>query len=162
MEWPIDPIVTERLTVRDARASDAGLFERLYSDPEVRAYLGGPVPVADIPKRVAETAWRGVFTVEVTETRQPVGLVHIGPYRTGEIELSYELVPEVWGRGFAREACQPVLAWARREVTKGDPIIAVTQVANDRSRSLLTALGFVERERFVEFGADQVLLVSGM
>jgi RimJ/RimL family protein N-acetyltransferase len=68
MEWPIEPIVTERLTVRDARDSDAELFERLYSDPVVRAYLGGPVAAADIPKRVVDTPWRGAFTVEVTET----------------------------------------------------------------------------------------------
>jgi len=159
VDWPIEPIVTERLTVRDARDSDAELFERLYSDPQVRAYLGGPVDAADIPKRVAETPWRGAFTVEVTETGEPIGLVHIGPYRTGEIELSYEFVPEVWGRGYAREACRPVLAWASAEVTRGEPIIAVTQAANARSLALLGHLGFVERERFVEFEAEQALLV---
>ena len=160
MEWPIDPIHTDRLTIRDARTSDAALFERLHSDPEVRAYLGGPVAAADIPKRVAETPWRGVFTVEVAETGEAVGLVHIGPYRTGEIELSYEFVPEVWGRGYAREACGPVLAWASAEITQGDPIIAVTQAANTRSLALLAHLGFVERERFLEFDAEQVLLTS--
>jgi RimJ/RimL family protein N-acetyltransferase len=156
--WPIEPILTDRLTIRDARSSDASLFERLYSDPEVRAYLGGPVADSDIPKRVAETPWRGVFTVEVTQTGEPIGLVHIGPYRTGEIELSYEFVPEVWGRGIAREACGPVLAWALREVTNGEPVIAVTQAGNDRSVALLRSLGMTERERFEEFGAEQVLM----
>lgn len=97
MKWPIQPISTERLTIRDARGLDAALFERLYSDPLVRAYLGGAVPASDIPKRVEETPWRGVFAVLLTETSEPVGLIHIGPYRTGEIELSYEFVPEVWG-----------------------------------------------------------------
>jgi len=83
VEWPIEPITTERLTIRDARASDAELFERLYSDPQVRAL---------------------------------------------------------------------------REVTDGGPVIAVTQAANVRSVALLRTLGMTERERFVEFGAEQVLM----
>lgn len=156
--WPIEPISTDRLTIRDSRSADAALFERLYSDPDVREYLGGPVAPADIPKRVAETPWRGVFTVIMTRSGEPVGLVHIGPYRTGEIELSYEFIPEVWGRGVAREACGPVLEWALREVTGGDPVIAVTQAANDRSVALLRSLGMTERERFEEFGAEHVLM----
>lgn len=160
MEWPVEPIYTERLMVRDARDSDAALLERLYSAAQVRAYLGGPVAAADIPKRVAETPWRGAFTVEVTDTSEAVGLVHIGPYRTGETELSYEFVPEAWGRGYACEACRPVLAWASVEVINGDPIIAVTQAANARSLVLLAHLGFIVRERFVEFDAEQILLVT--
>jgi len=159
VKWPIEPIVTERLTVRDARDSDAELVERLYSDPLVRAYLGGPVAAADIPKRVAETPWRGAFTVQVTDSGAAVGLVLVGAYRTGEIELSYEFVPEVWGRGYTREVCRPVLAWASAAVTHGGPVIAVTQAANGRSLALLAHLGFIERERSVEFEAEQVLLV---
>ena len=87
MEWPIHPITTDRLTIRDARDSDAALFKRLCSDPDVRAYLGGPVAAAGIPKRVAETPRRGVFAVELSATREPTGLVHMGMYRKAETEL---------------------------------------------------------------------------
>ncbi len=158
MEWPIEPIITERLTVRDARDSDAALFERLYSDPQVRAFLGGPVAAEEIPKRVVETPWRGVFAVVLTASSEPIGLIHIGPHRTGHIELSYEFVPEVWGQGIARESCAPVLDWALRDVTDGAPVIAATQAANDRSIALLRSLGMTERARFEEFGAEQVLM----
>jgi hypothetical protein len=41
-------------------------------------------------------------------------------------------------------------------------VIAVTQAANTASLRLLARLGFVERERFVEFEADQVLLMSSV
>jgi RimJ/RimL family protein N-acetyltransferase len=41
-----------------------------------------------------------------------------------------------------------------------EQVIAVTQAANTASLRLLARLGFVERERFVEFDADQVLLMS--
>ena len=54
-----------------------------------------------------------------------------------------------------------MLEWARREVTDGEPAIAVTQAANERSVALLRSLGMTERERFVEFGAQQVLFISG-
>lgn len=39
-------------------------------------------------------------------------------------------------------------------------VVAVTQAANTASLRLLARLGFLERERFVEFDADQVLLSS--
>ena len=38
-------------------------------------------------------------------------------------------------------------------------ITAVTQTANQRSMRLLDRLGFKERERFEEFGAEQAVLV---
>jgi len=58
MDWPIVAFVTPRLTVRDARSSDEGVFLRLFSDAEVRAYLGGPVADAELAKRVAATPGR--------------------------------------------------------------------------------------------------------
>jgi RimJ/RimL family protein N-acetyltransferase len=159
MQWPPAPIATQRLTLREARSVDESLFVRLFTDERVRAHLGGPVPSTELTERVADVPWRGVFTVMENSSSHAIGLVHIGPYRTGEIELSYELLPECWGQGFAREACLPVLRWAQREVTDGAPIIAVTRAANTRSLALLSALGMVERERFLEFGAPQVLMV---
>ena len=84
MDWPIVAFVTPRLTVRDARPSDEGVFLRLFSDAEVRAYLGGPVADAELAKRVAATPGRGVFTVEHTATGNLVGLIHIGRHRTGD------------------------------------------------------------------------------
>lgn len=158
--WPIDPIITERLTIREALSSDADTFARLLMDPDVRAHLGGAVAAEDVADRVERMPGRGVFLVETSAASTPIGLVHVGRHRTGAIELSYEFVPEMWGRGYALEACRPILRWARDRVAQGGPVIAVTQVANARSVALLTALGMSERERFVEFGAEQVLLVT--
>ena len=74
----------------------------------------------------------------------------------GELEVYYIFGPEHWGHGYACEALATSLPWAARE-RGAATVIAVTQVANARSVRLLGRLGFAERERFVEFGAPQIL-----
>ena len=77
----------------------------------------------------------------------------------GELEIGYMLLPSYWGKGLASEAVAMVLAWVAEHLDDKQ-VIAVTQAANMASLRLLARLGFVERERFVEFDADQVLLMS--
>lgn len=72
----------------------------------------------------------------------------------GEIELGYLLLPDVWGRGFAVEACAAALRWLD-DVLPGEPVVLTTQTANSRSMRVATKLGFVELDRFEEFGAEQ-------
>lgn len=68
--------------------------------------------------------------------------------------MSYQFLPEHWGKGYAREAVGAVVA----RVLEGTPsVVAVTQEANDRSRRLLEAVGLEHAESFVEWDAHQVL-----
>jgi RimJ/RimL family protein N-acetyltransferase len=129
MKWPIDTLVTERLRIREAVPADSGLFVRVLTDPVIRKHLGGPVPNDQLDEKVAEMHQRGVFAVEAADAT-PIGLVIIGRHRTGELELSYQFLPEHWGNGYALEACAAVLEWAFREVAVGGRIVAVTQIAN--------------------------------
>lgn len=71
-------------------------------------------------------------------------------------ELSYEFLPAVWGRGLAQEAIAAVLQ-RLSESTVDLMVVAETQVANDRSRRLLSRLEFAEADRYQRKGADQVL-----
>ena len=77
----------------------------------------------------------------------------------GELEVSYVLHPDYWGRGYASEAVAAGLAWVRDKVADGY-VIAVTQTT--RSIAMLRRLGFVERERFPEFGVEQTLLTRAL
>lgn len=77
----------------------------------------------------------------------------VGSTDEGDLEVGYELQPHVWGRGFATEAVGAVLAWAAERFD--EPVVLCTQSANVSSVALAERLGFVEVERFEEFGAEQ-------
>lgn len=62
------------------------------------------------------------------------------------------LLPRFWGRGLGAEAVAAVLRCVAAQ-TDDDHVVAVTQAANQHS----LRLAFLERERFVEYGAVQVL-----
>lgn len=73
-------------------------------------------------------------------------------------EVSYQFLPEHWGRGYAREAVGAVVSWALREISPAPPVVvAVTREVNDRSRRLLESIGMTLIDSFVEFDAPQVM-----
>ncbi|WP_329625405.1 GNAT family N-acetyltransferase [Streptomyces sp. NBC_01255] len=153
---PPAPLTTDRLLLRAVRRGDLAAVSRLWTDPQVRLHLGGPVtePVIRIRQRriVGAPGFHAVIRVEDDVL---LGLVTVEPgARNGETEVSYQFLPEHWGRGYAREAVGAVVA----RVLEGTPsVVAVTQEANDRSRRLLEAVGLEHAESFVEWDARQVL-----
>ena len=162
--WPPAPIGTERLLLREPEASDRPAVIELNASPEVRAYLGGPVPRDELERVVpAEPRRRsGLFVVDLAGTM--IGVVtldrrdgdrpgHLAP-EGGEAELGYVFLPSAWGRGYAAEACAAVLAWSD-DALPGEPVVLCTQTANAASMRLAARLGFAEVERFEEFGAEQ-------
>ncbi|MFF4249017.1 GNAT family N-acetyltransferase [Streptomyces sp. NPDC001822] len=162
--WPPAPLWTERLVVRESSGRDREAFIDLFASSEVRTYLGGPRPRAELENELPEVPGRrpGVFVVEYDESM--IGIVtldrrdaerpgHVCPV-AGEAELSYMFLPQAWGCGYAFEACSAALGWFA-DAFPGEPVVLCTQVANDSSVSLAEKLGFTEVERFEEFGAEQ-------
>ncbi|MEV5439465.1 GNAT family N-acetyltransferase [Streptomyces sp. NPDC052682] len=151
-EWPVS-LTTERLTLRPLTPADVPVHIRLWTDPRVRRHLGGPVP-QDVARARGQrcVGVPGLLSVVRAEGGVVVGSVLVEPgARDGRTEVSYQLLPEHWGRGYGREAVRAVVAWWPQEV------VAVTQEANAPSRRLLEELGVVPAERFVEWGEPQVL-----
>ncbi|MFE5481070.1 GNAT family N-acetyltransferase [Streptomyces sp. NPDC056527] len=149
-------LATERLLLRPVQARDVPAVTRLWTDPDVRFHLGGPVidQVVRIRQRRIVGA-PGVHAVVRASDGTLLGLVTVEPEsRDGETEVSYQFLPEHWGQGYAREA---VAAAVDRALESTQSVVAVTQEANDRSRRLLEAIGMVHAASFVEFEAPQVL-----
>jgi RimJ/RimL family protein N-acetyltransferase len=150
---------TSRVTLRSPTRDDLEAYVRLETDPEVRRYIGGPSSadtVAAIRASTPTPRW-GRYVVAATETDQLIGTVFLD--REGDqLELGYLFLPEFWGKGLAFEALDALLHWVSETCTDKE-IIAMTQTANDRSVRLLERLGFTERRRFEEYGAEQALLV---
>ncbi len=164
VRWPPDRIDTKRLLLRRTEARDRdGYIELLCSDV-VRRYLGGPHAHEDVERALPEVPGNhsGVFAVEAGGGF--IGIVTLDrrdPDRPGhvrasgnEVEVSYTFSPAYWGRGYATEAVAAVLQWVEGALPE-EPVVLCTQSANDGSMRLAARLGFVERERFVEFGAEQ-------
>ncbi|MGW2206579.1 GNAT family N-acetyltransferase [Streptomyces sp. NPDC001774] len=153
---PSDALSTERLLLRPVRAADVPAVTRLWTDPDVRRHLGGPVTeqVVRIRQRRVVGA-PGVHAVVRAADGLLLGLVTVEPgARDGETEISYQFLPEHWGHGYAREAVAAVLDATLRDTPS---VVALTQEANRPSRRLLEAVGMTHASSFVEHDAHQVL-----
>ncbi|WP_432146825.1 GNAT family N-acetyltransferase [Streptomyces sp. bgisy084] len=158
--WPTT-ITTSRLLLRPAEPTDVKEFTRLWTAPEARRFLGGPVAEQELRVYQQHFANRpNVFAVTTRESMTVVGSVLIDAASRfgGRREVSYGLLPEHWGRGYAREAVAAVVDWALANIPSDDPsVIAITQKANVRSCQLLEAIGMSHVDSFVEFDAPQAM-----
>jgi RimJ/RimL family protein N-acetyltransferase len=164
VQWPPDPIKTERLVVRRTETQDREGYIELFCSDEVMRYLGGPLSREDVGGAMPDVPGNrpGVFAVEAGG--QFAGIVTLDrrdPDRPGhlreqghEVEVGYTFLPAHWGVGYGTEAVAAVLRWLERALP-GEPVVLCTQSANVVSMRLAARLGFVEKERFVEFGAEQ-------
>lgn len=156
-EWPIR-IRSQRLVIREPGDADRAAMIRLLTDPVTREYLGGAVDYAS--RQALELSPLGLtwgrWALALAEDDTMIGSITLA-YDRGELELSYALLPEFTGKGFAAESCLALLGWAREEL-EDEHVIAVTQTRNKRSVALLRKLGFTVRKGLEEFGAQQLLL----
>lgn len=156
-EWPIR-IASERLTVREGVEADRARTILLMTDPVTREYLGGAVDYAS--RQALELSPLGLtwgrWVIALRETDEMIGSITLD-YDRGELQLSYALLPQFVGQGYAREACVAVLAWAQENL-EDDHVIAVTQSRNKRSVTLLKRLGFTTRRGLEEHGGQQLLM----
>lgn len=157
MTWTDETINTTRLVLRSYDDRDRATVVALFTDPQVREFLGGPIDLPDDFDEYPLGRQPDVWAVEVAATSECIGACSFKRDR-GRLELSYTFLPTAWGHGYAEEACEALIerVWATNDDTE---LIAVTQTANTRSLALLDRLGFTETERFEEFGAEQSLQV---
>jgi ribosomal-protein-alanine N-acetyltransferase len=146
-------LVTERLVLRELRASDAIAVAAGAGDRRVAQYLiavPSPYPIALARRWVLHRIewWkhgRGV-TFAVTHADEPeplLGTVSLRSYvRDRRAELGYWLAAPVWGRGFATEAAQAVVDFGFRELGLAR-VYAQVLAGNRASLAVLDKLGMV-------------------
>ena len=154
--WPPLPLETERLRLRAAREGDRPDLVDLWTSTEVWRYLGGSKSRAEAAAALPDVLGLryGSFIVADRTDDRLLGAVAMSDDR-GVPEISYQFLPNAWGRGLATEGVAAALhrAWAVDQI---DEAIAVTQTANAPSIRLLARLGFEREDTFVEYDAEQV------
>lgn len=148
-------IETDRLILRDWRASDATPFHDMSNDPRVMQFLGVLKTVAevdDIIERMSELQERVgccFWAIEQKKDAAFLGFCGVkpGPAETpieGRVEIGWRLAHPYWGLGFAREAAEASLDWCFSN--RGDDSVwAITVDQNVRSRTLMERLGMQQQ-----------------
>ncbi len=157
---------TERLVLRQWRASDRAAFARMNTDPRVMEYFPSPLTREQSDALVGriEAHWRthgfGLYVVDLkvgardgrpSDERQFIG--YIGLARpsfeidfTPCVEIGWRLDADVWGRGLATEGARAVVEHALGALGL-DEIVSFTVPANVRSRRVMEKIGMTHDER---------------
>lgn len=168
-------ITTDRLRLRKAHDADIDGLIDLQTDPQVRAHLGGPRPRTAVEQYfdangISAIAGKpGTYVIADKETDRFIGTLvldrrsadlpgHITE-EGGELELAYLLRHGSWGAGLAFEAATAMLRAAADELPD-QPVLVVTQTANERSLKLAARLGFQHMSTFEAYDAEQTLAAA--
>lgn len=117
---------TVRVVIRTFEPGDAEAWIALFGDPEVRHFLPpGPPPTRETFQGAIESrramereVGKAVWAVEARTTGEFLGQCGLRPAATmdpnagPEIDLAYHFIPDSWGKGYATEAVNAVLAHA--------------------------------------------------
>ena len=127
---------TERLSLRPLTRADENTLHRISNDPLVRRYLWDDQAVCveairDLVHRSMQTfsdGCVGLFGIRLKGHEDLVGFCGFVRLKgMDELELAYELVPELWGSGLATEAARACVRYAfevaglRRVIAGADP-----------------------------------------
>lgn len=163
----MDGLTTERLRLRPLREEDAGPLHDVYSHPFVEAWIGPHTPervAQEIGWQIAAQARQGwsVWAVEDRRDGRLIGDCGLQPleHRGPEVELGYDLHPDVWGQGLATEAARAVVEAALGPLGL-DRVVAVVKPANAASRRVLAKAGLREHGRRGAYGELMALYETG-
>jgi RimJ/RimL family protein N-acetyltransferase len=146
-------IQTERLILRPYREEDRPDFAALNGDPQVGEWLGGTLDRAGsdalldrLNAHITEHGW-GAWAVERRSDGRLIGMTGLAP--VGEvlpvapaIEIEWRFVSDAWGKGYATEAAQAVLAWGLANLDVPE-ILAFTADTNLASQGVMRKIGMV-------------------
>lgn len=159
---PDGPVVeTERCLLRDWRAEEEDRAFDLYRRWEVSRWLGSTPRAMESPDEARRMVarWGELNATEPVARRWAVERKDDGvvagtvilvrlPDGDGEFEVGWHLHPDSWGKGYATEAAQGMIAWGFGQGL--DEILAVVRPDNAASlrvchRLGMTALGRTSR-----------------
>lgn len=144
-------IETSRLLLRRFTLDDAPAYHPLVSLPEVIRYTGEQAQQSlDEVRQVLLTRPLRDYTVHgfgrmaciERETGRLVGFCGLKYLEDlQEVDIGYRFLPETWGKGYATESCEAVLAQADKATLK--KVIGLVEPENKASVRVLTKIGLL-------------------
>jgi RimJ/RimL family protein N-acetyltransferase len=138
-------IRTERLLLRQWREEDRESFAALNADPVVMEHFPSTMSreasdaFVDFNIRTIDERGWGLWAVDAHGTF--IGFVGLNePNFMPGVEIGWRLARDAWGHGYATEAAQAALAYARDEL-RLDEVISFTATTNLRSRKVMERIG---------------------
>lgn len=156
----INTIETERLYLRQWRASDFATFADMNADPEVMQYFPKLLTskVSDIiankcQQLIADNGW-GLWAVSLKDDEESsgdfigfVGLndTHANMSFAPAVEIAWRLHNNYWGQGYATEAARGSLNFAFTELGL-EEVVSFTAVINKRSQLIMQRIGMTDTQ----------------
>ena len=144
------PLETKRLYIRPFCAEDAEELHKVFGDARVMERIpGGPSPTLQetqrrLAKIIAHQETHGFSLWALIDKERGLLLGDCGLIlvegRGPEIELSYDIAYEFWGRGYATEAARECLRFGFENL-KLNRIIALTYANHTASRRVIEKIG---------------------
>ena len=146
-------LVTERLILRPWRLGDAPAALEIYGHPEVARWLSPDMDrVHDLAAmRLLLQQWiaedlrlrppSGRWAIVRTSDQRVIGGAILLPLPPGDedLEIGWQLNPDVWGNGYASETTFTLASWAFGE--GADELFAVVRPSNTRAAAAVRQNG---------------------
>jgi RimJ/RimL family protein N-acetyltransferase len=147
------PLTTDRLVIQDWSVDDAEAAFRIYGSPEVTHWLTPAMDrVGDLAAmRSVLHAWqeaqpnmltpRGRWALRRKDDDTVIGglAIRLLPPYEDDLEVSWQLSPDVWGQGYAAEAGRALVDWAFTQDT--EELFAVARTSNARAVATAKRIG---------------------
>ena len=154
----MNKITTGRLEIRRFTEADTEAYVEMMTKPSVTQYLGSGKSCSkeDATKILSwyKSVWEegyGIFAVVEQDSRNLIGYCGISQISDGRIELLYAYDPSSWGKGYATEAGEAVLAYGKEHFGVTE-IIAMSYPQNIGSIGVIKKLGFKSAGQEEHFG----------
>ena len=133
---------TKRLLIRELTMADVDALHAIVSDNEVMRFIEPPYTRQQTAAFITENERSEVplvYGLEALETGELIGHVIWHPFDSEAYELGWILGREHWGKGYAREVTEALLAAAKKELRD-----VVIQCAPEQAstRHIAEAFGF--------------------
>jgi len=162
---------TSRLLLRHLEPADLPTMFQLYRDPEIRQFF--PDGTRTLQETQAELEWflhghprhpeLGLWATVEKKTGTFVGRCGLLPWNIGdrlEVELAFLIDKTRWGQGFATEASQGIIEYARAKLGL-HRLICLVMPGNERSVAIATKVGMhFEREYTDDYGPCHIYAMS--
>jgi len=146
---------TERLSIRPWQDSDRPDLKKMTDDPEVMRYVHGGVPYSEaeidefLARQARQLEAHDVCMGALIEkaTGRVCGVAGTQPLgTTGDLEIGWWLMRDVWGRGYATEAGGAAMRHVLDTLGR-NRVVAIIDVGNEASKRVVGRLGMQYESR---------------